>query len=48
MPLMPIVEEEIPEEPIMVPPNSLLYTVPNPRDPPSTSHSVPTTTSASD
>jgi hypothetical protein len=46
LPPMAIVEEEILEEPIMVPPDSLLYTVLDPHDPPSTSHSAPATTCA--
>jgi hypothetical protein len=37
MPLMAYVEEEIPEEPILVPPDSLLYTVLDPQDRPNTS-----------
>jgi hypothetical protein len=45
-PPMAYVEEEIPEEPIMVPPDSLLYTVPDSQDPPSTSHSASATTCA--
>jgi hypothetical protein len=47
-PPMDIVEKEILEEPIMVPPDSLLYTVLDPHDPPSTSHSGPTTACAKD
>jgi hypothetical protein len=36
-PPMAYVEEEIPEEPILVPPDSLLYMVPDPQDRPNTS-----------
>jgi hypothetical protein len=47
-PPMAIVEEEIPAEPIIVPSTSLLYIVPDPHDPPSTSHYVPAAACTSD
>jgi hypothetical protein len=40
-PPMAFVEEEIPTEPIIIPSASLLYIVPDPHDPPNTSHSFP-------
>jgi hypothetical protein len=43
MSLMAFVEEEIPEEPSQVPPESLLFTIPNNWQPPS---QIPTSTSA--
>ena len=43
-PPMAFVEEKILKEPIMGPSDSLLYIVSDPHDPPSTSHSSPTTT----
>ena len=43
---MAYVEEEIPKEPITVPPNSLLYIVSDPQDRPSTNHFASATTCA--